>query len=368
MAYYVDVFSPETYERFLASDRTVAGFDGSSRTSNAAQRVRIGDKFLCYITKVQRWGAVLEVVGDYFRDDVPIFSDRDDPYTNRFPVRPALVLRVEEALPIQDAEVWGKLSFIREHERGSSTWTAKIRNSLNPLDDSDGQLLEGLLHRRAPAREASASALEGGRPLAAPSSSVDTDGSGKQDEPKVPSGPDSESSPVREERESIRVQASIAEIGSRMGLDVWVPPSDRGRVEQHLGDGVPLLDRLPLSYNEVTNKTIEQIDVLWLRGRSIVRAFEVEHTTAVYSGLLRMADLLALQPNMEIRLHIVAPSERRSKVLQEIRRPVFERLEGRPLAARCTYISYEKLQDLHRIPHLAHLSDTVLSEYEERAQ
>ena len=28
---------------------------------------------------------------------------------------------------------------------------------------------------------------------------------------------------------------------------------------------------------------------------------------AIYSGLLRMADLLALQPNMNIRLHIVAP-------------------------------------------------------------
>src|SRR5690242_21750466 len=33
---------------------------------------------------------------------------------------------------------------------------------------------------------------------------------------------------------------------------------------------------------------------------SIVRAFEVEHTTSVYSGILRMADLLALQPNMDI--------------------------------------------------------------------
>jgi hypothetical protein len=38
-----------------------------------------------------------------------------------------------------------------------------------------------------------------------------------------------------------------------------------------------------------------------------VRAFEVEHTTAIYSGLLRMADLLSLVPNMDIKLHIVAP-------------------------------------------------------------
>jgi hypothetical protein len=39
---------------------------------------------------------------------------------------------------------------------------------------------------------------------------------------------------------------------------------------------------------------IERIDVLWLKGRSIKRAFEVEHTTSIYSGILRMADLLAL--------------------------------------------------------------------------
>ena len=41
-----------------------------------------------------------------------------------------------------------------------------------------------------------------------------------------------------------------------------------------------LLDTLPLNYEDNTlNK--------WLRGRSIVRAFEIEHTTAVYSGLLK---------------------------------------------------------------------------------
>ena len=71
-----------------------------------------------------------------------------------------------------------------------------------------------------------------------------------------------------------------------------------------------LLDRLPLNYDETTLSTIEQIDVIWLKGHSIVRAFEVEHTTSIYSGLLRMADLLALQPNMNINLHIVAPDNR----------------------------------------------------------
>lgn len=69
-----------------------------------------------------------------------------------------------------------------------------------------------------------------------------------------------------------------------------------------------------------------------------MRAFEVEHTTSVYSGILRMADLLALQPNMDIRLHIVAPGAKREKVFQEIRRPVFSLLEKGPLAEGCTYL------------------------------
>ena len=49
----------------------------------------------------------------------------------------------------------------------------------------------------------------------------------------------------------------------------------------------------------------------------------------------RMADLLALQPNMDIKLHIVAPIAKREKVFQEIRRPVFSLLEKGPLAESC---------------------------------
>ena len=51
-----------------------------------------------------------------------------------------------------------------------------------------------------------------------------------------------------------------------------------------------------------------------------------------------MADLLAFQPNMDIKLHIIAPHERRDKVFQETRRPVFSLLEKGPLADSCTFI------------------------------
>ena len=175
--------------------------------------------------------------------------------------------------------------------------------------------------------------------------------------------------PETETRESSRVQALIANIGARMGMSIWIPRSDRASVlKEWKNEQNTLLARLPLNYDDTTLRTIEQIDVLWLRGRSIVRAFEVEHTTSVYSGILRMADLLALQPNMDIKLHIVAPTTKRDKVFQEIRRPVFSLLEKGPLADSCTYLSYDSLRELASQRHLAHLSETVLDEYAEEAE
>jgi len=175
--------------------------------------------------------------------------------------------------------------------------------------------------------------------------------------------------PEAEARESIRVQALIASIGISMGLSIWIPRADRAAVLKELnGSSSQVLERLPLNYDDTTLRTIEHIDVLWLRGRSIARAFEVEHTTAVYSGILRMADLLALQPNMDINLHIVAPLARREKVFSEIRRPVFSLLDKGPLAESCTYLSYDSLREVASQKHLAHLSDRVLDEYAEEAE
>jgi hypothetical protein len=170
-------------------------------------------------------------------------------------------------------------------------------------------------------------------------------------------------------RESLQMQAILADIGSKMGFQIWLPPSDRGRV---LTKWTPktgiLLEELPVTFNPTTMKTIEQIDVLWLKRAEIVRAFEVEHTTSIYSGILRMADLLAMQPNITIKLHIVAPTSRREKVFQEIGRPVFAALGGRALSEICTFLSYESLTDLHEQKHLERLSDKVLEDYEDKSQ
>ena len=187
--------------------------------------------------------------------------------------------------------------------------------------------------------------------------------------PANPANEDHEASDEAEIRESMQVQAILADLGLRMGFKIWIPKPDRGRVLKAWtpsADG--LLDELPFNYETTTLKTIEAIDVIWVRNRSIVRAFEVEHTTSVYSGILRMADLLALQPNMSIKLHLVAPESKREKVFREIRRPVFSLLEGRPLSEVCTFISYDSVKEIKGLPHGKHMTDSVIEDFEEWAE
>ncbi len=367
MRYLLSLFSPDTYEAFSASDRQISGY--RVRHRNAAARVSPGDRFLCYLTRLGRWIGILEVIEGPFEDSTPVFVPGEDPFSVRFKVRPIAWVEKEFGVPIRESEIWSQLSFTREHQSGSTTWTGKIRTSLTEITAEDALVIEAALSRQLePAQrikheidDSVYRRLLGGRIRTPGGDAVVSIPDDDTDEP--------ESAPQvsdRPERESAEIQALLARIGAQMGMRIWIPANDRLAVSRHWIPGAgELLERLPLNYDETTLGTIERIDVLWLKGRSIVRAFEVEHTTAVYSGILRMADLLALQPNMDIDLHIVAPTSRRAKVFQEITRPVFTLLERGPLSSRCSFISYESLRELQGLRHLSHLSDTVLDEYAE---
>lgn len=365
MAYYIDLFSPETYETFTKSNREISGF--RVRQEKKATEIKVGDRFICYMVKLMRWVGVLEVCSTSFKDTSPLFYDQNDPYVIRFKVKPVIWLPKEQSIPIHEDRVWNTLSFTRNADKKGSAWTGKIRGSLNLLDDKDGRFLEQLIIEQA--EEGAAFDIDEHeyakylkhtvrRPEGAVIVSVPQDAEGEE-----------EQAPKGEIRESLQIQALLARIGSRMGLKIWLPRNDRrGVLKDWNTDNDALVETLPLNYDETTIKTIEQIDVLWLRGRAIVRAFEVEHTTSIYSGILRMADLLALQPNMNIKLHIVAPYARRDKVFQEIQRPVFSLLDEAPLSERCTFLSYDSIREIAELKHGAHLADSVLDDFEEEAE
>jgi len=293
MAFSIDLFSPETYKAFGRSSRDISGF--RLQHKRTADRVRVGDRFVCYLTGLSRWFGLLEIIEGPFIDSTPIFLLENDPFVVRFRVRELVWLDPERALPIHERRIWSGLSFTREL---AIAWTGKVRGSLGRLDDEDGTFLE---------RE-SLTQSDGGPayPLDdADKRKLRTHTVVRADKIVTVSvlddtvtAEEAEAPPETETRESIRVQSLIANIGAQMGMSIWIPRADRGAVLKEWNNSDNrLIERLSLNCDDTTLRTIEQIDVLWLKGRSIVRAFEVEHTTSVYSGILLMADLLALQPS-----------------------------------------------------------------------
>src|SRR2546423_15295260 len=104
MAYFIDLFSPETYTAFTRSSRDISGF--RLRHKKMADRIKPGDFFVCYLTQLSRWFGLLEVIEGPFIDDKPIFMLENDPFVVRFRVHPSVWLEINKALPIHDDLVW----------------------------------------------------------------------------------------------------------------------------------------------------------------------------------------------------------------------------------------------------------------------
>ena len=139
-------------------------------------------------------------------------------------------------------------------------------------------------------------------------------------------------------------QSELITLGRITGCSVWIASNDQSRKYGGKILADECLKKLPnLGLNEEATRRISLIDVIWINQNAPVCAFEVESSTSVYSGLLRMSDLLAVIPALNIQIFIVAPRERQSKVMSELSRPTFRKIG---LSEYCRFISTEDLADL----------------------
>ena len=345
MNYWIDLFTGTTWREFRGAGASTSGF--SQKKARTVQRVQPGDVFLCYVTGIMRWVGAFRVVGP-ISDDRKIWHERDFPV--RLQVKPEVMLDPEEGIPM--GQLAGRVSFYVDASAARG-YNGVLRSSPTLFKNSaDGELILRMLREQAlhpVSRPVDPRKLEKrlypvigriGGDKAPINVSV----------PETPS-PEGTLMPAGEEaattgRKHTEIQYELMHLGQQMNLSLWVARNDRSQVckGQILGEMQGVVSGLPTQFNEATQRTIELIDVLWLKDNAIVAAFEVEDTTSVYSGLLRMSDLLALQPNLDIALYLVAPDDRQDKVRQEMLRPTF-RIREKPLGTVCGYISYSKLQE-----------------------
>lgn len=152
---------------------------------------------------------------------------------------------------------------------------------------------------------------------------------------------------VTEDLSHTQVQGWLRDLGKALGFDVWIASNDQRRElgTGRLGDGC--LEVLPDALQSGPGgDAIRLIDVLWLdtTNHEVRAAFEVEHTTSIYSGIVRLLDLaLGAGAGTAHGLYLVAPDARESDVRAQLARPAFSRIGE--LAVR--FISYGALAE-HR--------------------
>lgn len=351
--YWLDLFTVETWREFIDQGRTVTGFRESRWKT--VQKIKPGDFLLCYLTQsVSRWVGVLEVTGEpYWDEETRIWSS--DVFPARLPVKPIVTVTPEQGVSVLSMR--DELT-VFENLANPNLWSGAFRGSPSKWKTSDGT--------KVLTRLQAAAANPTDRPFKArPNRYLKQrdEVRAAKEEPTATHTHIDEASAAEEhdpaeaavagkpERAHTEMQYLLMRLGDELNLTVYVARNDRkGEWNgQRLEDLPGQMERLPdhIGLDPKTNReTVRFIDVLWLdkAGRSVQAAFEVESTTSIYSGLLRMSDLLATYPNLSIPLFVVAPEVRRDAVMREVQRPTFERM-ATPLGQVVRYIPFEGLRE-----------------------
>lgn len=137
------------------------------------------------------------------------------------------------------------------------------------------------------------------------------------------------------------VQSMISAIGIAKGFDIWVPQNDRCKLDSALVDSNLCRAELPSPLAPIFD-VLGEIDVLWIeRGANRVSSmFEVEHTTPIYTALLRFNDAHLAIPKDSPSFRIVAEDARRAAFIKQLNRPTFK---ASGLNQLCTFLEYRNV-------------------------
>jgi 16S rRNA G966 N2-methylase RsmD len=131
-------------------------------------------------------------------------------------------------------------------------------------------------------------------------------------------------------KEEIRISLSrhseiivlLAKIGAARGHGIWIGQREQRETVSGLVEQIKLSDLVtatPKALREVKNlRPVLDMDLLWLDGNEVVRAFEVECTTTMTSGLQRGSNLPA-----SVAKTMVIPEERENDFLRKMKSPLF---------------------------------------------
>lgn len=132
-----------------------------------------------------------------------------------------------------------------------------------------------------------------------------------------------------EENSHLRMQLTLTKMGRELGYNVWVAANDRMRSHNGVSlQSLTLPELPPLEMAPEVLRTVSLIDVIWINreSRQIECAFEIEKSTSIYSGMLRLLDLASSLGDRKYDFFLVAPDGREKEIVAQLQRPAFKSL------------------------------------------
>jgi type II restriction enzyme len=123
------------------------------------------------------------------------------------------------------------------------------------------------------------------------------------------------------------MQYHLLKIGKALNYDVIAASNDRSKTYDGNKFSFICIKKFPeINVPEETLNTIKLIDIVWFKKGTnrIVCAFEVEKSTSIYSGILRLTDLSFSLPKQQSRLYIIIPDNREKEVKLQLTRPAIK--------------------------------------------
>lgn len=128
----------------------------------------------------------------------------------------------------------------------------------------------------------------------------------------------------KEENLHSEMQYHLLKIGVSLGFDVTPASNDKSKSFNGQSFSFVSLNKFPeLPCDKDTQNTIKLIDVLWFEKgtNNIIGAFEVEKSTSIYSGILRLSDLYYSISDGDEVFYIIIPDSREKDVILQLNRP-----------------------------------------------
>jgi len=128
----------------------------------------------------------------------------------------------------------------------------------------------------------------------------------------------------KEENLHNEMQYHLLKIGKALGYDVICARNDLSKSFDGSNFSFLCLKDFPqINVDKDTLNTIQLVDVLWFKKgtNNIVGAFEVEKSTSIYSGILRLTDLAYSISDGDEVFYIITPDKREKDVKLQLTRP-----------------------------------------------